>query len=165
MTKCQVSALLSDSPLCSNMDSISHLSTAVYVKPTYESNLSQFKALNVAPEDCFDPEDSHLISKLEKIINDERDDLLRYRQELKVFKLLKSMYWSRCFERDDDAILPILTQYYNVVSNTWKKIELFARHQVEGWESLGMSERWMLYSHVDGKLHILKPNLEPCACS
>lgn len=92
----------------------------IIVSPTYESNLSQFKALNVAPEDCFDPEDSHLISKLEKIINDERDDLLRYRQELKVFKLLKSMYWSRCFERDDDAILPILTQYYDVVSNTWK---------------------------------------------
>jgi hypothetical protein len=51
------------------------------VSPTFESNFTQFKHLNIRPEDVLDPDDPNVIEKIIQIGNQERDDLLEYREK------------------------------------------------------------------------------------
>ena len=50
----------------------------IVISPTFESNQSQFKHLNIQPEDIFDPDDPDVIKKTTDIVNQERDDLVEY---------------------------------------------------------------------------------------
>jgi len=50
------------------------------ISPTFESNFTQFKHLNIRPEDVFDPDDPNVIEKINAIGIKERDDLIEYRQ-------------------------------------------------------------------------------------
>jgi hypothetical protein len=61
------------------------------VSPTFESNYAQFKRLGVAQDDLFDPDDVNCVQKILDIVNAERDDLLEYRQKLKMLKELKEV--------------------------------------------------------------------------
>lgn len=63
----------------------------IIVSPTYESNYAQFKRLGVDKDDIFDPDDPQVVQKILDIVNGERDDLLEYRQKLKMLKELKEV--------------------------------------------------------------------------
>jgi tRNA A37 threonylcarbamoyladenosine biosynthesis protein TsaE len=63
----------------------------IIVSPTYDSNYAQFKRLGVAKEDIFDPDDPMVIQKIIHIVNTERDELVEYRQKLKMLKELKEI--------------------------------------------------------------------------
>jgi len=62
------------------------------ISPTTESNHSQFKRLNINPEDIFDPDDPEIINKVIAIGNKERDDLIEYRRKLQMFNELTELY-------------------------------------------------------------------------
>jgi len=64
----------------------------IVISPTFESNQSQFKHLNIQAEDIFDPDDPDVIKKTTDIVNKERDDLVEYRRKLQIFKELKKLY-------------------------------------------------------------------------
>jgi len=49
------------------------------ISPTFESNQSQFKQLNIQPEDIFDPDDKGVVEKIVALGNAERDDLIEFR--------------------------------------------------------------------------------------
>ena len=53
----------------------------ILISPTAESNFSQFKHLNIEPNEIFDPDDPDVIAKVIAIGNQERDDLIEYRQK------------------------------------------------------------------------------------
>ena len=63
----------------------------IIVSPTYDSNYAQFKRLGVAKEDIFDPDDPQVVQKIINIVNTERDELVDYRQKLKMLKELKEI--------------------------------------------------------------------------
>ena len=48
---------------------------------TFESNASQFKHLNINPDDTFDPDDPLVVETIEALENAERDDLIEYRRK------------------------------------------------------------------------------------
>lgn len=62
------------------------------ISPTFESNFSQFKHLNIQPEDIFDPDDPDVIAKIIAVGNQERDDLIEYRQKKQMMRELKKVY-------------------------------------------------------------------------
>ncbi len=57
---------------------------------SFESNHAQYKRLNIQPEHVFDPDDQQVVEKITNIIDSLRDDLLEYRQKLKMLKELKA---------------------------------------------------------------------------
>jgi hypothetical protein len=57
---------------------------------SFESNHAQYKRLNIQPEHVFDPDDPQVVQKITNIIDSLRDDLLEYRQKLKMLKELKA---------------------------------------------------------------------------
>ncbi len=69
----------------------------IIVSPTYESNFSQFKHLNIAREDILDPDDPQVVEKIISKVEAERDDLLEYRQKLKIYEELRKV----CSHPDD----------------------------------------------------------------
>jgi len=64
----------------------------IVISPTFESNLSQFKHLNIQNDDVMDPDDLDVIQKTTNIVNQERDDLVEYRRKMQIFKELKKLY-------------------------------------------------------------------------
>jgi len=56
------------------------------ISPTFESNQSQFKDLNIQAEDIFDFDDPDVIKKTTDIVNKERDDSIEYRRKLQIFQ-------------------------------------------------------------------------------
>jgi len=47
-----------------------------------ESNFTQFKHLNIQPEDVFYPDDPDVTQTTTNIVNQERDDLVEFRRKL-----------------------------------------------------------------------------------
>ena len=84
------------------------------ISPTAESNYSQFKHLNIDPNDIFDPDDAEVVQKIINIVNQERDDLLDYRQKLQIFKEIKKLYGSPSNLNDDMKIL--FSEYINQIN-------------------------------------------------
>lgn len=64
------------------------------VSPTFESNYSQFKRLGVSPDDILDPDDPQVVERLLSVVEGERDDLVEYRQKMKIFAEVKKVYKS-----------------------------------------------------------------------
>jgi hypothetical protein len=62
------------------------------ISPTFDSNFSQFKHLNIDKDDVYDPDDPQVVQKVEGIVNGERDDLVEYRQKKQILKELKAIY-------------------------------------------------------------------------
>jgi hypothetical protein len=58
----------------------------IVISPTFESNQSQFKDLNIQAEDIFDFDDPDVIKKTTDIVNKERDDSIEYRRKLQIFQ-------------------------------------------------------------------------------
>ncbi len=69
----------------------------IIVSPTYESNYAQFKHLNIQDEDKLDPDQPNVVEQIISKVEAERDDLLEYRQKLKLYKELKKV----CSNPDD----------------------------------------------------------------
>jgi len=57
---------------------------------SFESNHAQYKRLNIQPEHVYSPDDPQVVQKITDIIDSLRDDLLEYRQKLKMIKELKA---------------------------------------------------------------------------
>lgn len=69
----------------------------IIVSPTYQSNYGQFKHLNIKDEDKLDPDQPSVVEKIISKVEAERDDLLEYRQKLKLYNELKKV----CSHPDD----------------------------------------------------------------
>ena len=92
----------------------------IVISPTFESNQSQFKHLNIQAEDIFDPDDPDVIKKKTNIVNQERDDLVEYRRKLQIFKELKKLYGNPT-NLDDDYTL--FDEYIDPLTHKWKPPE------------------------------------------
>jgi hypothetical protein len=95
------------------------------ISPTYESNQSQFKHLNINPEDIFDPDDPEVVQKIVALGNAERDDLIEYRRKKQILKELKKLYGNPS-QLDEDYSL--FNEYIDPVTHKWKEPE----HKWEG---------------------------------
>jgi hypothetical protein len=95
------------------------------ISPTFQSNYSQFKKLGVQPNDIFDPDDLEVVSKIQAIVDGERDDLLEYRQKLQILKELKAVYGtpSRLAEH-----LGLFNEYVDATGMKWQEPE----HKLNG---------------------------------
>ena len=90
------------------------------ISPTFESNFGQFKHLNINPDDVFDPDDPDVIQKIINIGNQERDDLIEYRQKIQIFKELKKVYGTPAFLQEN---LSLFSEYIDPVTQKWKPPE------------------------------------------
>ena len=95
------------------------------ISPTFLSNESQFKHLDIQPEDVFVPDDPDVIQKTTNFVNKERDDLVEYRRKLQIFKELKRLYGNPT-NLDEDYSL--LDEYIDQLTNKWKPPE----HKYDG---------------------------------
>jgi hypothetical protein len=75
---------------------------------TFESNKKMMANLNIADEDVFDPNDPEVIDKIVGVVNSERDDLERYKNEMKMFKNFEKLLKSGEHIPDE-----LLLQFYN----------------------------------------------------
>lgn len=77
----------------SNMIRMLPFDRILVISPTVQSNRELLKDLNIDIGDVFDPDDKTVVDKIIEIVNAERDDLERYRYEMKLYqkflKLLK----------------------------------------------------------------------------
>lgn len=62
----------------------------ILVSPTFQSNQSQFAGLPIT--DVLDPDDPQVVQKIYDIVDAERDDLIRYREQLEMIKELKANF-------------------------------------------------------------------------
>jgi hypothetical protein len=69
-----------------NMIRMMPFDRCLILSPTVLSNKEILKDLNIADTDVFDPDDKDSVSKILKIIDQEVEDLERYRHEMKLFK-------------------------------------------------------------------------------
>jgi len=92
----------------------------IVISPTFESNESQFKHLNIQHEDVFDPDDPDVIKKTTNIVNQERDDLVEYRRKQQIFKELKKVYGNPS-QLDEDYTL--FNEYIDPLTHKWKPPE------------------------------------------
>ena len=97
----------------------------IVISPTFLSNESQFKHLDIQPEDVFVPDDPDVIQKTTNFVNKERDDLVEYRRKLQIFKELKRLYGNPT-NLDEDYSL--LDEYIDQLTNKWKPPE----HKYDG---------------------------------
>ena len=63
----------------------------IIISPSYDSNFNQYKHLPVQAEHVFDPDDPMVVQKVIDIVEKERDELVEYRQKLKMLKELKEL--------------------------------------------------------------------------
>ena len=91
------------------------------ISPTFESNYSQFKHLNIDPTDIFDPDDVEVVEKIINIVNTERDDLVEYRQKLQILKELKRLHASPI--NLDEANYHLFIEYIDTMTMKWKPPE------------------------------------------
>ena len=80
----------------------------IVASSTFESNKKMMANLNIADEDVFDPNDPEVINKIIGAVNAERDDLIRYQNELKMFKSFEKLIKSGQYIPDQ-----LLLQFYN----------------------------------------------------
>lgn len=90
------------------------------ISPTFESNFSQFKHLNIQPEDIFDPDDPLVVEKIVALGNAERDDLIEYRRKKQILKELKKLY-GHPKALDDEYTL--FDEYIDPITHKWKEPE------------------------------------------
>lgn len=76
----------------------------IIVSPTYESNYSQFKHLNIDDSDKLDPDDPQVVQKIIAMVEGERDDLLEYRQKLRIYEELVSVIRNPANLGDDQSV-------------------------------------------------------------
>jgi hypothetical protein len=88
------------------------------ISPTFESNQSQFKHLQIQPDDIFDPDDKEVVEKIVALGNAERDDLIEYRRKKQILKELKKLY-GKPSNLDDDYTL--FDEYIDPVTRNWKE--------------------------------------------
>ena len=90
----------------------------LFISPTFNSNKQLMKDLDIDDNDVFqDPDDPNLISNIIDIVNDERDEYLKY-QHLKsnYKKIMKSIKNGTDIVEDMDEYL---LAYYNINNNTF----------------------------------------------
>jgi len=86
----------------SNMIRMLPFDRVLIVSPTIHSNKEILKDLNIGPDDMFDPDDKEVVSKIIKIVEQEVEELERYRYELKLYKkFLKMLRESSTFIPDE----------------------------------------------------------------
>jgi hypothetical protein len=86
----------------SNMIRMLPFDRVLIVSPTIHSNKEILKDLNIGPDDMFDPDDKEVVSKIIKIVEQEVEELERYRYELKLYKkFLKMLKESSTFIPDE----------------------------------------------------------------
>ena len=90
------------------------------ISPTFESNQSQFKHLNIQPEDIFDPDDPLVVEKIGALGNAERDDLIEFRRKKQILKELKKVY-GKPSNLDDDYTL--FDEYIDPITRNWNEPE------------------------------------------
>jgi len=86
------------------------------ISPTFESNYQQFKSLGVKGQDIFDPDDPQTPQAIIDLVNGERDDLLEYRQKLKIYNEVKKLYKHPNNLEDD---LAIFSEYVDPITGKW----------------------------------------------
>ncbi len=93
----------------------------ILVSMTAESNHTQFKGLKIDPDDVFDPMDPNVVGKLIQIIEDERDDLLEWREKMKVYREIRRIVEDPHFAIEHyDDIYEILMEFYDPETRKWK---------------------------------------------
>jgi hypothetical protein len=72
----------------------------ILVSPTFESNQAQLKGLPISS--VMDPDDPLVVQTINDIVNAERDDLLKYREQKKMLEDLKQLYGAKSFHLNED---------------------------------------------------------------
>ena len=93
----------------------------ILISPTAESNFSQFKHLNIEPNEIFDPDDPDVIAKVIAIGNQERDDLIEYRQKKQMLKELRKIYGNTPSKLEENFYL--FQEYIDPITHKWKEPE------------------------------------------
>ena len=86
------------------------------ISPTFESNQSQFKHLNIQPG----PDDKEVVEKIVALGNAERYDLIEFRRKKQILKELKKLY-GKPRNLDDDYTL--FDEYIDPITRNWKETE------------------------------------------
>jgi hypothetical protein len=71
----------------------------ILVSPTFDSNQAQLRGLPIT--DVLDPDDPDVVKKIYDIVDQERDDLVRYREQIQMIKELKDTYGNSSQLLDD----------------------------------------------------------------
>lgn len=87
---------------------------------TFASNWNLMEELGIDEDDVLDPDDPDTPYKMEQIVISERDDLLRYYSELKLFKELEKMLKKTNTDIDDDSLL---LNFYDPVTQKFRPPE------------------------------------------
>lgn len=87
----------------------------ILVSPTFDSNQAQLKGLPIT--DVLDPDDPQVVQKIYDIVDAERDDLLRYREQLEMIKQLKDTYGNTRDLMDDYHL------FYEYIDQRGNRIE------------------------------------------
>ena len=90
------------------------------ISDTFDSNKKMLEDLNIDEENVYSPQDTSCINKIIAKIEQERDELIEYRNKMKILKELKSIYGSPQNLGDN---FELFIEYVNQLTLKWKPPE------------------------------------------
>lgn len=90
------------------------------ISDTFNSNKKMMESLKIDDDDVYSPNEKDVISKITDKINQERDDLLEYRQKLQMFNDLIKLYKT---PENIEENMSLFSEYIDPLRNVWKKPE------------------------------------------
>ena len=106
-----ISNLLNQLKECKCMDRI------FCISDTFDSNKKMMESLDIDKDDVYSPNDKEVIKKIIAKIDQERDDILEYRQKLQIFRELKKVYNTPSFLQEN---VDLFSEYINPITLKWK---------------------------------------------
>jgi hypothetical protein len=91
----------------------------IVVSSTFDSNKKMMENLNIHPDDILDPNDPDVVFKIRTKINQERDDILEYREKIKLWKKFKNTIASIDMEQLEYYTESML-MFYNPETNNFE---------------------------------------------
>ncbi len=90
------------------------------ISSTFHSNWKLMESLDIDPDDIFDPDDPDTPFRIDEIVNAERDDLMRYHRDMKMYKEFMRQLRKRK-QTDEDEFEDMLLQFYNPDTDSIEK--------------------------------------------
>ena len=90
------------------------------ISPTFNSNKALMKELDIKEEDVFtDPDDLSLPMRIMEIVDQERDEFVRYQHLVKNFERIMKLIKSGDMRVEDGMIDDYILAYFNIATNTF----------------------------------------------
>jgi hypothetical protein len=90
----------------------------IVISPTFNSNKSLMKELDIKEEDIFtDPDDPSLPEKITRLVDAERDEFMRYQHLVKNFEKIMQQVKTGILRVEDGMMDDYLLSYYDIVNN------------------------------------------------